>query len=131
MLFTYPRYWKFEYLPTQSNDGKTTTEKLEKGRQRKSQKIQHVHSRAEDIPWPACSPDLSPLDFWFWGDMETVFREKKPQAMQQIQESVTLETAAIDPSKVIRASQNFRRRVELCRNRTSGHFEAEIKKFKM
>ena len=51
--------------------------------------------------------------------------------MQQIQEIVTLETAAIDPSKVIRASQNFRRRVEFCRNKTGGHFEAEMKKIKM
>ena len=45
---------------------------------------------AEDIPWHACSPDLSLLDFRFWGDMETVLREKKPQTVQQIQEIVTL-----------------------------------------
>ena len=46
--------------------------------------------------------------------------------MQQIQESVTLEAEATDPSKVFRATQNFRRRVELCRIKTGGHFEAEI-----
>ena len=60
--------------------------------------------------------------------METVLRENKSQTAQQIQEIVTLETAAIDPCKVIRASQNFRRRVEFCRNKTGGHFEAEMKK---
>ena len=87
-----------------------------------------VISRRTDIPWPACSPDLSPLDFWFWGDMETVLKQKKPETLQQIQEIVTLEAAAMDPSKVIRATQNFRRRVQLCRIKTSGHFEAEIKK---
>ena len=63
--------------------------------------------------------------------METVLQEKKPQTVQQIQEIVTLEAAAMDPSKVIRATQNFRRRVELCRIKTGGHFEAEIQKFKM
>ena len=54
--------------------------------------------------------------------MEKVLREMKLQTLQQIQEIITLETAAIDPSKVIRASQNFRRRVEFCRNKTGGHF---------
>ena len=63
--------------------------------------------------------------------METVFREKKPQTVQQIQESVILEAAVMDPSKVIRATQNFRRRVGLCPNKTAGHFEADIKKIKM
>ena len=52
----------------------------------------------------------------------------KLQTVQQIQEIVTLETAAIDPSKVIRVSQNFRRRVEFCRTKTGGQFEAEMKK---
>ena len=80
-MFSYPRYWKFEYLPTQSWNGKTTIEKLENGKQRKIQKNQHAHGRAEDIPWPACSPDLSPLYFWFWGVMETVLPEKKPQTV--------------------------------------------------
>ena len=63
--------------------------------------------------------------------MEKVLREMKLQTVQQIQEIVTLETAAIDPSKVIRASQNFRRRVEFCRTKTGGHFEAEMKKKKI
>ena len=48
--------------------------------------------------------------------------------MQQFQEIVTLEAASTEPSKVIRATQNFRRRVELCPDKTAGHFEADIKK---
>ena len=35
-----------------------------------------VISRRTETPWPACSPDLSPLDFWFWGDMEQKIRQK-------------------------------------------------------
>ena len=76
-------------------------------------------------------PDLSSLDFWFWSDMERVLREMKLQTVQQIQEIVILETAAIDPSKIICGSQNFTHRVEFCHNKTSGHFEAEMKKIKM
>ena len=49
-------------------------------------------------------------------------------ASREIQEIVTLEAAAMNPSKVIRTTQNFRHRVELCRIKTGGHFEAEIKK---
>ena len=33
-----------------------------------------VISRRTNIPWPAYSRNLIPLDFWFWGDMETVLR---------------------------------------------------------
>jgi len=51
--------------------------------------------------------------------------------VQQFQEIVTLEAASTNPSKVIRATQNFRRRVEFCPNKTAGHFEADIKKIKM
>ena len=60
-----------------------------------------------------------------------VFRNMKLQTVQQIQEIVTLETSAIDPSKVIRLSQNFRHRVEFCRTKADGHFEAKMKKIKI
>ena len=41
-----------------------------------------VISRRTDIPWPACSPDLSPLDYWFWGDLQEIVREKNPESLQ-------------------------------------------------
>ena len=33
--------------------------------------------RAGPIPWPARSPDLSPLDFWLWGYLrDQVYRQQ-------------------------------------------------------
>ena len=89
-----------------------------------------VISRRTETPWPACSPDLSPLDFWFWGDMEDKIRQKNPQSLQEIKDIVDQEAADMDASRVVRACQNFRRRVEICHQKKGGHFESEIKKFK-
>ena len=63
--------------------------------------------------------------------LRRLLHQQKAQTVKQIQEIVTLEAAAMAPSKVIGATENFRRRVELCRIKTGGHFEAEIKKLKM
>jgi len=39
----------------------------------------HVISRGEIPAWPARSPDLTPLDFFFWGVMTDCFCEKSPK----------------------------------------------------
>ena len=76
-----------------------------------------VISRRADIPWPACSPDLSPLDYWFWGELQEIVREKNPESLEDVIEIVTEAAASMESLKVIRATQNFRRRVELCRKK--------------
>ena len=49
--FRIPDTGNLNYLPMQSSDGKTTTEKLEKGKHGKSQKIQHVNGRLLPLIW--------------------------------------------------------------------------------
>ena len=86
-----------------------------------------VISRRADIPWPACSPDLSPISYWFWGDLQEIVREKNPESLQEIVDIVTEAAASMERSKVMRVTQNFRRKVELYRKKKGGHFEAKVK----
>lgn len=33
-----------------------------------------ISLKSDCIEWPACSPDLSPLDYWFWARMKSLIR---------------------------------------------------------
>lgn len=87
---------------------------------------ERVISRRTSHPWPASSPDLNLLDFWFWGEMEQVIQEKQPTSIDSLKAIVDEAAASMEPEKIHRACQNFRRRVEMCRLKEGGHFESNI-----
>ena len=68
-----------------------------------------------------------PLRLLVLGDLQEIVREKNPASLQEIVDIVTKAAASMERSKVIRATQNFRRKVELCRKKKGGHFEAKVK----
>ena len=39
-----------------------------------------------DIPWPARSPDKSPLDYYLWGGCEAEVRRVKPNNLEELKE---------------------------------------------
>ena len=41
-----------------------------------------------DHEWSPHSPDLNPLDFWFWGDAKNVVYANKPVTLAQLKENV-------------------------------------------
>ena len=43
-----------------------------------------VISRMMDQPWPAKSPDLSPLDYWFWGVAMSELRRVPPSTLSEL-----------------------------------------------
>ena len=86
-----------------------------------------VISRRTETPWPAWSPDLSPLDYRLWGELQAIVLEKSPESLQEVIDVVNEGAASMERSKIIRATKNFRRSVELCRKKKGGHFEAEVK----
>ena len=47
-----------------------------------------VISRRTAIPWPAHSPDLSPLDYWLWNSLENSVIDKKPSNIEELNEVV-------------------------------------------
>jgi len=48
-----------------------------------------VISRGCDRFWPPRSPDLNPLDFWFWGWLKAkIYHHDKPQSLEQLQQMI-------------------------------------------
>ena len=69
---------------------------------------------------------LSTLDFWFWGEMNSIIQGKQPDSIESLKQIATKGAAQMDSEKIRRVFENFRRRVEKCRENRGGHFEAEI-----
>jgi len=45
-------------------------------------------SRKAENPWPARSPDLNPLDYWFWGQMQQIVYGKSPSNLEDMKKIV-------------------------------------------
>ena len=55
-----------------------------------------VISRGCDIAWPARSPDLNPLDFWFWGMLKAkIYHHSTPHSLEHLQQLIT-EACSLD-----------------------------------
>ena len=58
------------------------------------------------IAWPARSPDMSCLEFWFWGvEMEKV-RKSRPLTLTELKAVVEVFAGSVDPEEVKRSARN-------------------------
>ena len=85
-----------------------------------------VISRRTDCPWPARSPDLSPLDYWFWSIMEKAVYLQKPRNIPALKRVVEEAAQRVTEEEVRRAVASFSRRARLCSANMGAHFEAEL-----
>ena len=75
-----------------------------------------VISHKTDRPWPPHSPDLSPLDYWFWGACLAEIRRVKPATLELLVETVEEFAAHLSPADVRKAVRDIRkRRPRVCR----------------
>ena len=51
--------------------------------------------RAGPIPWPARSPDLSPLDFWLWGYLKNKVYSHSAAILKELRDAIEDELPAI------------------------------------
>ncbi|KAL5510433.1 hypothetical protein EMCRGX_G005975 [Ephydatia muelleri] len=51
--------------------------------------------RAGPIPWPARSPDLSPLDLWLWGYLKNKVYSHSVATLQELRDAIEDELQAI------------------------------------
>ena len=51
--------------------------------------------RAGPIPWPARSPDLSPLDIWLWGYLKNKVHSHSVATLQELRDAIEDELPAI------------------------------------
>lgn len=75
------------------------------------------------ISWPARSPDLTPLDFYFWGYLKTEVYKKQYDSVQELKDSLTTILYRIHPNKLSAATRSVQKRINLCIRQNGGHFE--------
>lgn len=83
-----------------------------------------------DIAWPACSPDLSPCDFFLWGYLKAKVYTHRPTTLETLKEAINHEVAAIPPEMTRKVMENFRERLRLCHNNGGRHLSDVIFKTK-
>ena len=73
--------------------------------------------------WSPHSPDLNPLDFFFWGALKNQVYENRPTSLADIKENVEKFTRDMDLDTCKRVVANFGVRVNACFNRGGRHIE--------
>ena len=82
-----------------------------------------VISNKTDIPWPPNSPDLNPLDFFFWRySMVHVFRIK-PVTINDLKAVVHDFAHAMDADLIRKVCSSTRSRFERMLREKGGHFQ--------
>ena len=88
-----------------------------------------VITRRGEFPWPPYSPDLNPLDYYFWGFVNAEVWCRKPETIEELRQIVE-EVAAMITGEVIQSVMaNFRKRCEVCKAMEGGHFEYALERF--
>jgi len=71
-------------------------------------------SRFGDVEWPARSPDLSSLDFYFWGYLkERVYRDN-PKTIAKLKEAITTEIRSIGPGVNSAVMNSMKECAQIC-----------------
>ena len=81
--------------------------------------------RGDPVAWPARSPDLNPLDFWFWGHLKSIVYAEPVPDVQTLERRVIAATNDIrgQVGTLERVRQSLMRRVGACIASHGGHFE--------
>ena len=79
---------------------------------------------------PPHSPDLNPLDFWFWEAAKGKVYSNRPQTLADLKQNVAAYAAEVTAETWKKVGQNFCVRMKACFNRNGAHIEhVDYRKF--
>ena len=86
---------------------------------------QHWFRRRGSIEWPPHSPDLTPMDFFFWGVVKNKVYEKNPKTINELKDYIHDALREIDEDRNLcrTVCQSGLDRCEECCNVGGGHFK--------
>ena len=87
-----------------------------------------VISRLTPIPWPSKSPDLSCLDYWFWGVAMQEVRKSKPSTLAELKTTVESFAESLNQEEVVKSARHLRQRARACRHVGGATFEGSLKR---
>lgn len=79
--------------------------------------------RGGPIPWPARSPDLTPLDFFLWGFVKNYVYAKECSSEEEMKARIQTAFTSITPAMLTNARLSLHRRTSLCIQEEGRHFE--------
>ena len=81
--------------------------------------------RGISVAWPPRSPDLTPLDYYHWGNMETLVYETKVDSRAALCHRIFAAAEQIrnKPDNIASATQSLLMRAENCIATGGGQFE--------
>ena len=80
-------------------------------------------SRKSPVVWPPQSPDLNPLDYFFWGYGMSFVDRESPQTLDQLMDAVERFCAVLERDEILKAIQSMNRRLRFCQQAEGGHFQ--------
>jgi hypothetical protein len=75
------------------------------------------------IRWPPRSPDLTPLDYWLWGDLKRRVYAAKCETIDQLKQRITDQVNEITAEIRLSALADFLRRLQVCIEKEGAHVE--------
>ena len=83
----------------------------------------HWIGRGGPTPWPPRSPDLTPLDFFFWGFIKTQVYKSPVDGIFQIKRRIRDAVAMVTNGMLAKAWRELMLRVECLRDNGGRHVE--------
>lgn len=75
------------------------------------------------VRWPARSPDLTPLDFFYWGHIKEKVYRTKPQNIQDLRDRIIRAVNNITPVQMNNVLREFQERIHMCQEANGHRFE--------
>lgn len=89
-----------------------------------------IISNKAAVEWPPYSPDLNPLDYWFWSELKSLIGEKDPKTIAEVKQLAVEICQTFDKPQIRRGIDDFLIRVECMEFWNGEHFEPYLKAFK-
>ena len=83
-----------------------------------------VIGRGFEISWPPRSPDLTPLDYWFWSLIKSrVYHNHKPSNIEDLRSRIEYEISQVTQEEVQEAVKHLLRRMHFIVEEDGGIIE--------
>lgn len=89
-----------------------------------------IISNKSAIEWPPYSPDLNPLDYWFWSHLKKAVGFNDPKTVSEVKTLATGICQDTTELEIRNAIDDFLVRIDCMEFYQGQHFEAQLKAFK-
>lgn len=80
--------------------------------------------------WPPYSPDLNPLDYWFWPYTKMQIQKHEISSLEDLKLLIPLVISEIPAEMIKNAISDFKLRILALKELKGGHFEQTLDEFK-